>query len=399
MREWEAGSGRVPTRRPPDRRHHIAMAARELFLERGYHNVSMADVASAVGITAPALYRHYRNKQDLLLHVVREGFDFIDTTVRGAEDVDDLLRALASVTTARRGLALLWQREARYLSDERRAELGQSFAATVAQVSQLVRTARPDLAGADADLVAWSLMAIFSGQTVHRPFLPQRRLEALLVRLGHDTVHCPLGAAGPGQERATADVRRGGLLDLVPSRREQMLTVAVRLFDERGFQSVSTQDIGEAVGTTGPNLYKHFPSKTDLLMAGIRRGGEHRQLGAARALADATDPRTALLGLVDSYIDFALEHHHLLSLVVREMEHLPEQDRRVARQGQREYLALWADVLDRARPGLDPAEARMRIHTVLGVVDAAARTGRLAQRPDIRPRLAELSGNLLLGAR
>ncbi|MFF1843247.1 helix-turn-helix domain-containing protein [Streptomyces sp. NPDC058217] len=33
-----------------------------------------------------------------------------------------------------------------------------------------------------------------------------------------------------------------------------MLVEAIRLFDERGFQSVSTDDIGEAVGASGPSI-------------------------------------------------------------------------------------------------------------------------------------------------
>ncbi len=41
--------------RPKDRRQQIAMAAALAFSERGYHQVSLSDVADAVGISAPAL--------------------------------------------------------------------------------------------------------------------------------------------------------------------------------------------------------------------------------------------------------------------------------------------------------------------------------------------------------
>ena len=51
-------------RRPRDRKQQILAAAGELFREHGYHNVSVAQVAAAVGITAPALYRHFKNKPD-----------------------------------------------------------------------------------------------------------------------------------------------------------------------------------------------------------------------------------------------------------------------------------------------------------------------------------------------
>ncbi|MFE2349417.1 helix-turn-helix domain-containing protein [Kitasatospora cineracea] len=53
----------MAARRPPDRKALFRATAAELFRERGFHNVTPAE---AVGITAPALYRHYRDKQDLL---------------------------------------------------------------------------------------------------------------------------------------------------------------------------------------------------------------------------------------------------------------------------------------------------------------------------------------------
>ena len=47
--------------RPRDRRELIRSTAGELFLERGYHNVSVSDVAEALDIAPSALYHHYRN--------------------------------------------------------------------------------------------------------------------------------------------------------------------------------------------------------------------------------------------------------------------------------------------------------------------------------------------------
>ncbi len=51
------------TLRPRNRKAQIITVAREQFGRSGYHNVSMEGIASAVGITAGALYRHFPNKQ------------------------------------------------------------------------------------------------------------------------------------------------------------------------------------------------------------------------------------------------------------------------------------------------------------------------------------------------
>lgn len=48
-------------------------AALELFGERGYDGVSMAELADRVGIAKPSLYNYFRSKEELLLHLVEAG--------------------------------------------------------------------------------------------------------------------------------------------------------------------------------------------------------------------------------------------------------------------------------------------------------------------------------------
>lgn len=43
----------------------ILDAALTLFSEKGYHTVSVAQIADAVGIKAPSLYKHYKSKRDI----------------------------------------------------------------------------------------------------------------------------------------------------------------------------------------------------------------------------------------------------------------------------------------------------------------------------------------------
>jgi len=50
-------------------------------------------------------------------------------------------------------------------------------------------------------------------------------------------------------------------------RQELILKVAATLFSERGYDSVSINDIGFAAGVTGPAIYRYFPSKEALLLS------------------------------------------------------------------------------------------------------------------------------------
>jgi AcrR family transcriptional regulator len=391
-----AATGRTTARRPADRRRQIITAAGELFCERGFHNVSTADVAAAVGITAPALYRHFRNKQDLLLQVVTSTIDAIAERVAGSADLGAYLRASAVRSLDHRGAATLWQREARHLSDEHRAELRRRLAGIATDLGVLVRRESPGLSEADGELLAWCVLSVFGSVSGHRFSVPRRRFEQLLIGLAEAAAQCPLRESPGGTAMTTPTT--GLPVELAVSQRERLLNEAIRLFDERGFQSVSTDDIGAAADATGPSLYKHYPSKTDLLVAAVLRAGEQRRAGTNAALAKATTPRESLTLLLRSYIDFARENSHLIGLLIGERDQLPQKQQREALQTQRDYIALWVHVLDQVRPGLDQAEARITVSAVLSIVDNAVRTASAGHRADLAERLTEIGTALLLPA-
>ena len=52
--------------RTPNRKQQILESAADQFRRSGYHNVGLNEIADAVGLTGPAIYRHFRGKQDLL---------------------------------------------------------------------------------------------------------------------------------------------------------------------------------------------------------------------------------------------------------------------------------------------------------------------------------------------
>lgn len=57
-----------------DTRTAILSAASALFARDGYDKVSMRDIANAVGIRAPALYNHFKDKESLYLESVAHAF-------------------------------------------------------------------------------------------------------------------------------------------------------------------------------------------------------------------------------------------------------------------------------------------------------------------------------------
>ena len=52
-------------------KHRIMTEAVKLFSKEGYEAVSVDQIAKAVGIKAPSLYKHYKNKRDIFDNILR----------------------------------------------------------------------------------------------------------------------------------------------------------------------------------------------------------------------------------------------------------------------------------------------------------------------------------------
>ncbi|MFF0446548.1 TetR/AcrR family transcriptional regulator [Streptomyces sp. NPDC004609] len=384
----------MAARRPPNRKALIRVAAAELFLERGYHNVSVADVAEALGITASALYYHYRNKQELLLWAVRDCLDSVDALVREAADLEEALRSLAAFVTRPRSVFAIWEREARNLDGSERDAIREREFEVVAHLVPLLRTARPDLGGPEAELVARAVFGVLGSRSRHRLSLSRRRDQQLMFRMARAAAHCELSAAdrpaGNGPAASGSGLR-------IP-RREQLLTAAVRLFDERGYQSVTMADIGEAAGIVASGVYRHFPSKTDLLVTAVNRGGERIRASADQALARARDPREALELLLGAHAAVTSEHRHLDGILTNERDQLPEKERTALRRFQADYQDVWVQALGAVLPGREPTELKISIHAVHAMIYFVVRSRTADQWPDLPRRLTELGMAVLVGS-
>jgi len=59
-------------KRAKDTKQRILIEALSLFSVKGYELVTVAEIADAVGIKAPSLYKHYRSKQDIFNAIITE---------------------------------------------------------------------------------------------------------------------------------------------------------------------------------------------------------------------------------------------------------------------------------------------------------------------------------------
>lgn len=174
------------------------------------------------------------------------------------------------------------------------------------------------------------------------------------------------------------------------TRRRSMLDAAARLFAERGFSGVTIEDLGAAVGVSGPAVYKHFAGKQHILAAvlieaseGLHRGGQ--------AVVESARGQTALESLVSFHVDFALENANVIRVQDRDLEQLGDDDRHAVRALQRRYVELWVGVLAELTPNTDPAVLRMRAHAVFGLLNSTPHSGLALDSATLRTELQRMA--------
>jgi AcrR family transcriptional regulator len=388
----EPSPGRRGTR-PHNRRELILAAAADLFAKQGYAKAGMGDLAAAVGIAPSALYRHFTGKQDVLAKVLAAGLAPVHDLVLGLDLADPAAAAaqLASCTLDQRHLGLMWQREARELSPEAYQPLRDVIHEIGQGLTGYVRSVRPSITDSSADLLAWSMLSVLASPSFHHLDLPRPAYEELLTEL----VRTVLGTDLPV---APATAPLGPVADTVltpASRREELLIQAMPLFAAHGYTQVGIEDIGNAVGITGPSVYNHWPTKLDLLITALRRGAATLAMDVATAYQQATDPADALGRLLRSYVSLSHTHPEIFGLLITDIDHLPDGERHAIRRAQHEHVSEWAHLLRLDQPHLDPVAARIRVHAVLSVAHDTARIAHLHRNAAV-PAAVEAIGTRLL---
>lgn len=120
----------MTTERTPRQRQFIEAAA-QLFSERGYHAVSINEISAAIGLSGPAIYRHYTSKEALLVAVLDDAITYHLDGVRQivashsdpAEALDAIVAHHVSFVIDQTGNIVTWRTEFHSLPEADRHRL------------------------------------------------------------------------------------------------------------------------------------------------------------------------------------------------------------------------------------------------------------------------------------
>ncbi|MFA6202747.1 MAG: TetR/AcrR family transcriptional regulator [Gallionella sp.] len=104
-------------------------------------------------------------------------------------------------------------------------------------------------------------------------------------------------------------------------RQKEIVRVAIHLAAEKGIDSVTTQDMADAMKVTQGAIFKHFPTKDDIWLAVIHWIRGRLMTVLEKAASEATGPIDAIERMFYAHVTFIGKHPSIPRLLFTEMLH------------------------------------------------------------------------------
>jgi AcrR family transcriptional regulator len=175
------------------RRQQILSTAADLFAARGFHGVSMGDIGAAVGVSGPALYKHFAGKEDILgqclLHAsdqllagARELLSDGAPPVAATEALEALIARHADFALDNPALIVVQEREWGALGADTRAQVRKRQLAYVDVWCDALRPLRPDLSATQARAAVQAAFGLLNS-TPHSARIGRDAMQTLLTQM------------------------------------------------------------------------------------------------------------------------------------------------------------------------------------------------------------------------
>lgn len=365
------------------RRDSVVATAAALFRQQGFNGVGIDDIGAAVGLTGPAIFHYFPNKQALLAAIADHLLSRLQAALvaPGREPAGVLTRVVSTAVAAPDALAVSMR------------HLGHLDSDVLAPIENRMRSIAVDVCrlGTRRDRVHLRLRAV--GGALVALGLARKPPGVDLDSLAVNIVRAILAAPLPHRELASTRPPRDDIRSRAARafRREAILAAAARLFHERGFNGVSLDDIGATVGITGSAISRRFGNKERLLTAAFNRLGDQLSAALYEALSNIDDPAAGVEQMMRCYAEVAARSRRLICLNLSETHRLPPADRAARRKRQHAYIDELAFLLTETQPDLPMPEARLRARVALVVISEVLNSDDLAGRESLVEDLTTLT--------
>ena len=99
--------------------------------------------------------------------------------------------------------------------------------------------------------------------------------------------------------------------------RQEIIDIAIQLFEERGFGAVSVDEIAQRTGIAKGTFYLYFKSKADLIQSVLEKGLALLEAAVFHAIKHGEgDARSDLRNVMRAQLGFFEEHGYIITLLV-----------------------------------------------------------------------------------
>ncbi|BBX47211.1 TetR family transcriptional regulator [Mycobacterium cookii] len=389
-------------RRPKDRKAQIARASADAFSAQGYHAVSMEDIASRVGISSSALYRHSPSKYDLFREamlslsgqlVAATAFAEDFTAGESASVLSELITSLVAITMDNRTAGGLYRWERRYLRPGDKDALKRDLDLVNRRLQRPLAAQRPKLSTAQLSTLSAATLSVIGSITDHSTPLASGEVRNFMSQMAADILAADLPAnranRGPYYSRPVLTAA-GGTYEFV-------LQESMRLFYERGFRDTGMEDIAAAVDMQPSGLYRYFPGKADMLVASYRRAADRTSGDVATIVARHPEPEDALAALITAYVTRSFNYPEIAYVYYTERYHVPDHELVMLDAIQQSTADAWVRLVTATRPEMTAARARYAVYAAYAVIVDLGRVVRRADSAGVRATARRLTEVALLG--
>jgi AcrR family transcriptional regulator len=157
------------SRRKSDRRLQLLAAAERLFAERGFLAVRLEDIGAAAGVSGPAIYRHFPNKESLLVELLvgistllLDGARVVRSRQTAAAALDGLIDFHLDFVLGEPDLIRIQDRDLAHLPAAAERQVRRAQRQYVEVWVGVLRELTPELAEADARLMAHAVFGLLN---------------------------------------------------------------------------------------------------------------------------------------------------------------------------------------------------------------------------------------------
>jgi AcrR family transcriptional regulator len=152
-------------------RDTILDKAKNLFIEHGYHGLSMREIAEAVGVSKPALYYHFKDKEELFIAVLNKNLDntgkeideIRSSSITSSEMIAKFIEYVLTQPAEQRAVIRLGTQEISQVSAESRKLFNETYHQKfTGQIQEILLSGMKngEFKVMDADIAAWALLGL-----------------------------------------------------------------------------------------------------------------------------------------------------------------------------------------------------------------------------------------------